>query len=67
MEPYAGYQTYERYGESQSGFYGGGAGRFGYKLSDSTSLELTGEGSNYAATAVGWRYYTIGFKIKSLF
>ncbi len=68
LEPYGGYQSYKRYGDSKSEFYGGGYALIGYKLTKTLSLELTGEGGNYAGgAATGWRYHMVGLRLKGIF
>jgi thioredoxin-like negative regulator of GroEL len=68
LEPYMGYQSYKRFARKIDDFYEGGSGVLGYKISKDLSFEFNAEGGNYAAlTAAGWRYYMIGFKMKSLF
>jgi len=70
LEPYGGYQGYKRYGDSKHEVFGGGSGILGYKISKSFSMEFNGEGGNYAGGAgatAGWKYYILGFRIKSVF
>lgn len=73
IEPYIGYQTFERYGESRSETFYGGAGSLGYRVTDRIAVEGTAEWGNYAASSVasggesGWYYSQIGLKFTLLF
>ncbi|MDI6753525.1 MAG: hypothetical protein QME78_03930 [Thermodesulfobacteriota bacterium] len=65
LEPYGGYQSFRRYGDSSSGFFGGGYGTLGFNLSKNFALEVNAEGGNYALGATaGFRYYLVGFSLK---
>jgi len=64
MEPFIGYESFKRYGDSKDGVIGGGYGTCGYKLRKNISFEINGEGGDYSGgTAGGWKYYLIGFRI----
>lgn len=60
LEPYFGYQSFERNGDDNNDFFWGGAGAAGVK-SGKAALELRAEGGNYAVgSASGFSYYTVG-------
>jgi tetratricopeptide (TPR) repeat protein len=64
IEPFIGYESFKRYGDSKDGVIGGGYGTCGYKLRKNISFEINGEGGDYSGgTAGGWKYYLIGFRI----
>ncbi len=64
LEPYAGYQSYRRYGEKISNWIGGGTLSLGWIITRDILLEINAEGGNFSlATATGWRYYVIGLRI----
>ncbi len=63
LEPYAGYQSYLRYGEKIRNWIGGGAISLGWIITRDFLLEINAEGGNFSlATATGWRYYFFGFR-----
>lgn len=64
FEPYAGYQSYRRYGERISNWIGGGLLSLGWIMTKDFLLEMNVEGGNFSlATATGWRYYVIGLRV----
>jgi tetratricopeptide (TPR) repeat protein len=64
LDPYSGYQSFTRYGEKTSGIFAGFSASAGWRMKKCTSLELDGEGSNYAAgTAAGFNYYLLGGRL----
>ena len=64
LEPFIGYESYRRYGDQSDDFVGGAYGYLGYRLSRHFSIELNGEGGNYAATTgAGWNYYQFGSRV----
>jgi len=64
LEPYVGTQSFNRYGEKSSGTIGGASASAGWTSKGCTSFEINAEGGNYAgATAAGFRYYQVGFKL----
>lgn len=68
LEPFFGYQAFNRYGESNNDMIGGGYGLLGIRLSKRFSLEVNAEGGNYAVdTAAGWNYYLLGCRILTFF
>jgi tetratricopeptide (TPR) repeat protein len=73
LEPYFGYQTFDRYGESKSETFYGAAGSIGYRITDRIALEGNAEWGNYAGSGVaaggeeGWYYYQIGARFILLF
>ena len=73
LEPYIGYQTFDRYGESESETFYGAAGSLGYRITDRIAIEGSAEWGNYAGSGVaaggeeGWYYSQIGARIIILF
>jgi tetratricopeptide (TPR) repeat protein len=64
LEPFLGYQTFHRYGDSSNDITGGGYGLLGIRLSKHFSLEMNAEGGNYDNnTAAGWNYYLVGSRL----
>jgi tetratricopeptide (TPR) repeat protein len=69
LEPYVGYQTFDRYGKSESEIFYGAAGSLGYRLTDRIALEGNAEWGNYAGSGIaasgeeGWYYYQIGVRL----
>jgi hypothetical protein len=64
LEPFLGYQTFHRYGDSSNDITGGGYGLLGIRLSKHFSLEVNAEGGNYDNdTAAGWSYYLVGSRL----
>jgi len=64
VEPYIGYQSFTRYGDSSDEIIGGAYGYLGVKITKSISLELNAEGGNYAVeTAAGWNYFMVGCRL----
>jgi tetratricopeptide (TPR) repeat protein len=65
LEPYGGHQSFRRYGDNNSGFFGGGSGVLGLNLSKNIVLEANAEGGNYAlGAAAGFSYYLVGFRLQ---
>ncbi|MBI5902750.1 MAG: tetratricopeptide repeat protein [Deltaproteobacteria bacterium] len=63
-EPYGGYQTSRRFGNVDSGLFGGCSASLGYKLSKGLRIEADAEGGNSAiGTVSGFKYYQAGIKI----
>ena len=63
-EPYAGFQSFTRYGEKSDGTISGFYASAGWTSKRCTAFELYGEGGNYAgATAAGFSYTLVGFKL----
>lgn len=73
IEPYIGYQTYKRYGDSQGEMFYGGAGSLGYRVTDRFAVEGMAESGNYGGGSVaygggsGWWYYQVGLRVIYLF
>ncbi|MEW6214483.1 MAG: tetratricopeptide repeat protein [Nitrospirota bacterium] len=68
MEPYGGYQSFNRYGVSNNDFFGGAYGTLGYKITKNVLFELNAEGGNYALeTATGYNYYLVGLRLAAFF
>ncbi len=64
LEPFLGYQTFQRYGDRSNDITGGGYGLLGIRLSKHFSLEVNAEGGNYAVdTAAGWNSYLFGCRL----
>jgi tetratricopeptide (TPR) repeat protein len=64
LEPYVGYQSYTRYGQSVYDFFEGYSSSAGWQMKKCTSFEISGEGGNYAGgTTAGYNYYQIGFRL----
>lgn len=68
LNPYGGYQSFTRYNEKTSGGFAGFNASVGWKMKQCTSLELNGEGGNYAAgTTAGFNYYLVGGRLLAYF
>ncbi len=68
LEPYGGYQSFRRYGDNNTGFFGGGSGVFGLNLSKNVLVEANAEGGNYAlGAAAGFNYYLVGLRLQIFF
>jgi len=72
IEPYIGYQTYKRYGDSNSEVFYGAAGSLGYRLTDRIAVEGTAEWGNYGGSVAyggesGWYYWQAGLQVIFLF
>ncbi|MGE5284302.1 MAG: tetratricopeptide repeat protein [Actinomycetota bacterium] len=68
VAPFFGYQSYRRRGAATEGFFGGGEGVLGARVTDSVALELYGEGSDEAGrSASGFSYYQGGVRVKGRF
>ena len=64
LEPFLGYQTFQRYGDRSNDITGGGYGLLGIRLSKHFSLEVNAEGGNYDNDiAAGWNYYLVGSRL----
>lgn len=61
VDPYVGFQSFDRYSKSSNDFYGGGSIRWRYQLTPKIYSEFSGEGGNYAINqASGYNYYMLG-------
>jgi hypothetical protein len=68
LAPFIGYQSYRRAGDTSEGFFGGGEGIIGARVTDTVALELHGEGSDEAGrSASGFSYYQAGVRVKARF
>jgi Tetratricopeptide repeat len=68
LAPFVGYQSYRRRGDATEGFFSGGEGVLGARVTDSIALEIHGEGSDEAGrSASGFSYYQVGTRIKARF
>jgi hypothetical protein len=73
IEPYIGYQTFDRYGDSKSETFYGAAGSLGYRITNRIAIEGNAEWGNYAGSGIassgeeGWYYYQIGGRFIFLF
>jgi tetratricopeptide (TPR) repeat protein len=66
LAPFIGYQSYRRRGDTPEGFFAGGEGVIGVRVTDSVALELHGEGSDEAGgSASGFSYYQAGVRMKA--
>jgi tetratricopeptide (TPR) repeat protein len=64
LEPYTGYQSFNRYGERSADFFAGYSASVGWNMTKCAVLELNGEGGNYAGgSTAGFNYYMVGFKL----
>ncbi len=63
LEPYTGYQSYKRYGVNTGNFYTGYSGSAGGRIKKRISLEISGEGGNYAGTTTGFNYNQVGLRL----
>ena len=64
FEPYVGYQSFTRYGAGNSETIAGASATAGWNMKRCTSFEINAEGGNNAgATAAGFKYYLIGFRL----
>lgn len=65
VEPYGGYQTSRRFGNADSGVFGGGEASLVYKLNKGLWIEADAEGGNSAiGTVAGYKYYQAGIKMR---
>lgn len=68
LAPFIGYQSYRRRGKRTEGFFSGGEGVVGVRVTDSVALELHGEGTDEAGgSAAGFSYFQAGARMKSRF
>lgn len=68
LEPYYGHQSFTRTGTKTDDTFGGGSGLLGLRIAKTLSIEVTGEGGDYAAgAAAGFRYYLVGVTLKASF
>lgn len=68
LAPFVGYQSYRRRGDSPEGFFAGGEGVLGVRVTDAIAFELHGEGSDEAGgSAAGFRYYLVGLRMMARF
>jgi thioredoxin-like negative regulator of GroEL len=68
LEPFIGVQSFTRSGEETDDTFGGGYGSLGWNITPDFSLELNGEGGNFAlATPAGSEYYRVGVNVNVYF
>jgi hypothetical protein len=68
LEPFFGYQSFTRFGEDTDDTFGGGFGSVGWKVTPDFTIELNGEGGNYAlAVSSGFEYYLVGVNVNVYF
>lgn len=68
LEPFAGHQSFRRYGEKNNDLFGGAYATLGLKISRDIVFEVSAEGGNYAmGSAGGWNYYQAGAGLKIFF
>jgi tetratricopeptide (TPR) repeat protein len=64
LEPFFGHQSFDRFGTKKEEWFGGGNLAAGLRITRDVSLEVHGEGGNYAlGTAAGFNYYLVGARI----
>lgn len=68
LEPLTGHQSFRFQGSQERDWVWGGSGVIGGKWAGGSSLELHGEGGDYAAgSAAGYNYYVVGVRINKRF
>jgi len=68
LEPYFGHQSFHRMGNTNDDIFGGGTGVAGIRLTRNVSLEIRGEGGNYAVgSAAGFNYFQAGVGLQARF
>lgn len=68
LEPYGGYQSFERYGVDTRDWFSGGSGIIGFRLKKAFFLEFYAEGGDYAGgTQTGFSYFMTGMRVKGNF
>ncbi|MDP3464434.1 MAG: tetratricopeptide repeat protein [Sulfuricurvum sp.] len=68
LDPYAGFQSFDRYGASSNDFYGGGSIRWRYQFTPKLYSEMNAETGNYALDqAAGYNYYMMGARLNIAF
>lgn len=68
IEPYVGYQSFERYNKYQTDKILGLASSFTYKVLTNLEITVNADGGNYAGgTTTGWKYYQVGLSIRAYF
>jgi len=68
LDPYAGFQSFDRYDESTNEFYGGGSIRWRYQWMPKLYSELSAEAGNYSMEqASGYNYYMLGARLNFSF
>lgn len=61
LEPYGGFQSFDRYAEHTDNLFGGITGTISYRLTKRIRSEVNGEFGNYAlGTATGFKYFQVG-------
>ena len=64
IEPYGGYQSFNRDNEGYSSYFGGGTGMIGYRFSKHIALEASAAGGSGAVGVAGaWNYYQVGARL----
>lgn len=68
VDPYVGFQSFDRNNQSSNDFYGGGNLRWRYQWMPKLYSELNAEGGNYAMQqASGYNYYMLGARLNLSF
>ncbi|MDP2077916.1 MAG: hypothetical protein Q8J85_07680, partial [Sulfuricurvum sp.] len=68
VDPYVGFQSFDRNNKSSNDFYGGGNLRWRYQWMPKLYSELNAEGGNYAMQqASGYNYYMLGARLNLAF
>lgn len=61
LEPYGGFQSFDRYDDHTDNLFGGITGSISYRLTNRFRGEVNGEFGNYAlGTATGFKYFLVG-------
>ncbi len=66
LEPYGGFQSFDRYGDHTDDLFGGITGTVSYRLTNHFTAEVNGEFGNYAlgaGTATGFEYFLVGTRL----
>lgn len=64
LEPYGGYQSFDRNDDHTSDLFGGFTGVLGYRITKGLIAEVNGEFGNYAVGATsGYEYYLVGTRL----
>jgi tetratricopeptide (TPR) repeat protein len=64
LEPYGGYQSFDRNNDHTSDLFGGFTGVLGYRITKGLLAEVNGEFGNYAVGATsGYEYYLVGTRL----
>ena len=70
LDLFGGYQYYDRYAQSYSGFFEGWEAVLGMRVTDSINFELHSDGSSEAggvSSGSGFHYYLVGARVRARF